>query len=107
MEKIQNKIGERLSPILTEIETALFENQFYMQELIDNNIDCESKPNYTYEAFRSGVKIFMDVCLEKIYENDLKNNKTQLEMEQHAEDFGTAIKTLIRDYIDIDTTKLY
>jgi len=102
MEKIKNTIGKKLSPVLVEIETALFENQTYFEKL---NID--SKPNFTLEGFRAGLKIFMDVCLDKMYENDLKNNKSLNEMEQHAYDFGTAIKILISDYLNIDTTKLY
>jgi hypothetical protein len=50
-------IGKKLSPILKEIEVTLCES-----ELIGK------QPKYTADGFRAGIKIFMSVMIDKIYD---------------------------------------
>ncbi len=51
-------IGQQLSPVLTEIEEALWEFEHH----------SGTKPEYTEEGFRAGCKIFMSVLMDKIRE---------------------------------------
>ena len=90
-------IGQRLSPILVEIEKTL-------REFEANN---DVKPGYTIEGFRAATKIFMSVLIDKIWElqSDKKmsiENKIKI-IEKVVKD----IKKLIKVYTDIDTEKLF
>jgi hypothetical protein len=50
-------IGKKLSPILSEIESALIEFE----------INVARPPEYTDEGFRASVKIFLSVMLDKMW----------------------------------------
>jgi len=90
-------IGQKISPILEEIEDTLWEFE----------ANDGSKPNYTIEGFRGGVKIFMSVLMDKIWE--LQSNE-KIPMEnciQMVEQAGKDVRQLIKTYTDIDTHQLY
>lgn len=90
-------IGQKLSPVLEEIEDAIWE----FEELY------ACKPIYTNEGFRAIVKIFMSALMDKIWElqeNESISYETRLSM---AEKAGEELKRLIKVYTNIDTKMLY
>lgn len=97
MEERKTTIGQRLSPILEEIEGVLIEHAA-----------CRgSKPDFTDTGFRAGVKIFMDVMLDKLFEVQQVEGRTQEEVEKEATLMGYSIRALILQYTKIDTHDLY
>ncbi len=96
--KEQNIIlGEVLSPILSEIELTLLEYE----------ASGGLKPNFTNEGFRAGIKIFMSVLMDKIWE--LQENE-KMDMEDRlnmANMVGEDLRKVIKTYTDIDTHELY
>jgi hypothetical protein len=90
-------IGKKLSPILSEIESALIEFE----------INVAKPPEYTDEGFRASVKIFLSVMLDKMWklqEDEGIDIDTRANM---AEKLGTEIRNIIRVYTNIDTHSLY
>lgn len=93
-------IGEKLSPILEEIENTIWEF-----EAIEENNSC--KPNYSTEGFRASIKIFMSALLDKMY--DLQNEE-DIKIEDRlnmAKKAGEDLRKLIKTYTDIDCHNLY
>jgi adenylate kinase len=90
-------IGKKISPILSEIESALIEFE----------INVAKPPEYTDEGFRAAVKIFLSVMLDKMWklqEDEEIDINTRADM---AEKLGTEIRNIIRVYTNIDTHSLY
>ena len=90
-------IGEKLSPVLVEIEDTLWEFEY----------NVGSKPSYTREGFRAAIKIFMSVMMDKIWE--LQEGE-KIEMEDRikmVEKLGQDVRRLVKTYVDIDTPDLY
>ena len=90
-------IGDRISPILEELETAIIEFDYHIK----------LKPNYSIGGFRASAKIFMSALMDKMYELQEKENipyVTRLEMAKKA---GEDLRKLINTYTGIDSTKLY
>ena len=90
-------IGKQFSPILEEIENTLWEFE----------ANSGLKPCYTDNGFRAGIKIFMSVILDKMWElqsNEDIDIKVREDMAQKA---GEDIRKLIKTYTDIDTYNLY
>jgi hypothetical protein len=90
-------IGKKLSPILSEIESALIEFE----------INVAKPPEYTDEGFRASVKIFLSVMLDKMWklqEDEEIDINTRADM---AEKLGTELRNIIRVYTNIDTHDLY
>jgi hypothetical protein len=90
-------IGKKLSPVLSEIESALIEYE----------LNINRPPQYTDEGFRASVKIFLSVMLDKMWklqEDEGINIDTRADM---AEKLGTEIRNIIRVYTNIDTHSLY
>ena len=90
-------IGEKISPILSEIEDTLWE--------FEANIGAQ--PQYTTEGFRAGIKIFMSVLMDKMW--NLQENET-LTMEDRihmVEKLGQDVRMIVKTYTDIDTHDLY
>lgn len=90
-------IGKELSPILVEIE-----NNLWLFEA--NNT---SKPDYTIEGFRAGIKIFMSVLLDKMWELQVEENIPFEARADMAEKLGAEIRRIIKTYTNIDTHELY
>ena len=89
-------IGQKISPILVEIEDALWEFDLTGQ-----------KPDYTTDGFRAAIKIFMSVLMDKIWElqqDEKIDMKDRINMVQKA---GEDVRELIKTYTDIDCHKLY
>jgi hypothetical protein len=90
-------IGKKLSPILSEIESALIEFE----------INVAKPPEYTDEGFRASVKIFLSVMLDKMWklqEDEGIDINTRADM---AEKLGNELCNIIRVYTNIDTHSLY
>jgi hypothetical protein len=87
-------LGEKLSPILSEIEGTLLDNY-------------ETKPGFDDEGFRASIFIFQSALLDKMWELQEKENlpiETRADM---AEKCGEAIRSLVKTFTDIDTHNLY
>jgi hypothetical protein len=90
-------IGKKLSPILSEIESALIEFE----------INVAKPPEYTNEGFRASVKIFLSVMLDKMWklqEDEGIDINTRADM---AEKLGSEIRNIVRVYTNIETHDLY
>ena len=90
-------IGEKLSPVLEEIEETLWEYEAYNG----------AKPNYTFEGFRAAVKIFMSAVMDKMYEKQAAEGMSLPDMEKAAEMAGYEIRALVLARTGVDTALLY
>ena len=68
-------IGEKLSPVLVEIEDTLWEFEYDYPQI---------RPEYTTEGFRATCKIFMSAMMDKSFENMQVKGITQKEGELQA-----------------------
>jgi len=90
-------IGEKLSPVLSEIESTLIEYE----------LNVARPPQYTDEGFRAAIKIFLSAMLDKMWklqENEDIDIDTRANM---AEKLGNEIRNIVRIYTNIDTHSLY
>jgi len=94
---MEKTIGEKLSPILAEIEDTLWEYE----------ANCGLKPDYTMDGFKAGCKIFMSVLMDKMFERQRKEHCTQESSEKEAEMLGYKIRALLLEHAGIDTHELY
>lgn len=90
-------IGEKLSPILMELEDTLVEFE----------LNFGYKPEYTIQGFRAVTKIFMSVVLDKMWELQNWDNLSQYDRENMATKCGEDLRKFIKTYTDIDTFDLY
>jgi len=90
-------IGQKISPVLVEIEDALWEFEFY----------SGYKPDYTIDGFRAATKIFMSVLMDKIWELQSDEKIPMEDRMKMVEKAGNDVRNLIKTYTDIDTHKLY
>lgn len=97
MENDNITIGQKLSPILVEIENTLWEFEALNGQ----------KPNYTIDGFRAGIKIFMSVLIDKIWELQQNENIDMDDRINMANKVGEEIRKLVKIYTDIDCHKLY
>jgi adenylate kinase len=90
-------IGEKLSSVLSEIESALMEFE----------ANVARPPQYTNEGFRAAVKIFLSAMLDKMWKLQEDENidiNTRADM---AEKLGNELRNIVRIYTNIDTHNLY
>lgn len=90
-------IGKKISPILSEIESMLWE--FDCQEL--------GVPLFTDDGFRAAVKIFMSAVMDKMWKLQQEEGidiETRGEM---AGKCGEEIRKIIKTYTGIDSHDLY
>lgn len=90
-------IGQKISPILVEIEDTLWEHEARQG----------GKPEFTIDGFRAAAKIFMAVLMDKMYEMQEKESMPQKERENMAEAAGKEFRKLVKTYTNIDTHELY
>ena len=91
-------IGEKLSPILEEIDNAM----------LDFKVACpNTNPKFTTEGFRSAISIFMFAMTDKLYENLEIKNATQNEAEFEAMQLGQELRKMVLRYTGIDTYDLF
>lgn len=91
-------IGEKLSPVLEEIENGLWDFEFDYPHI---------KHEYTTEGFRATCKIFMSAITDKMYENMLVKGISQQEAELEAQQLGQEVRQLVLEHTGIDTIDLY
>lgn len=91
------RIGEKLSPLLESIEDALWEYEYHVG----------MKPGYTQDGFRAGVKIFMSVMIDKIWELQESESIDINDRVNMVQKCGDDIRNLIKVYTNIDTHNLY
>jgi len=91
-------LGERLSPILEEVEGLLWEREAAMPN---------TPHEFTEEGFRAACKIFMAAMMDKIWVLQEKENMPIEDCLKMAEHAGNEIKRLVKQMTNIDTTKLY
>jgi hypothetical protein len=92
-----NMIGEKLSGVLHEIESALLEFE----------ANVARPPQYTDKGFRAAIKIFMSAMLDKMWklqENEDIDIDARADM---AEKLGNELRNMVRIYTNIDTHSLY
>lgn len=92
-----NMIGEKLSSVLSEIESALIEFE----------ANVARPPEYTNEGFRAAVRIFLSAMLDKMWklqEDEGIDINTRADM---AEKLGNELRNIVRIYTNIDTHNLY
>jgi len=92
-----NILGEELNPILLEIEEHIFANE--AEEL--------GNPNYSIEAFRASVKIFVSAIMDKMWELQVSENISMEDRCKMVFNVGNEIRKLVNTYTGIDTHKLY
>lgn len=93
----KNIIGEKLSPILEELEKAIWSFEVY-------NL---GKLNYTEDGFRASIKIFMSTLMDKIWELQEKEGMDIENRVKMVEKAGEDLRKLVKIYTDIDTHELY
>lgn len=95
---MENKtIGNKLSPILCEIEDTIWEFE----------ANRGIKPEYTIEGFRAGIKIFMSVLMDKIWELQSDEKIEFKDRVKMVEKCGQDVRNLIKTYTNIDSHSLY
>lgn len=90
-------IGEKLSPILMELEDTIVEFE----------LEFGYKPEYSIEGFRAATKIFISVILDKMWELQDNDVISQQDRENMATKCGEDLRRFVKTYTDIDTFDLY
>lgn len=90
-------IGQRISPILEEIETSLWK--------FEENYGV--KPCYTNNGFRAAAKIFMSALMDRMWELQQQEKMDMTDRENMAEKAGEALRALIKTYTNIDSHEFY
>jgi len=90
-------IGQKISPILKEIEETIWEFEAHKG----------TKPEYTTEGFRGGIKIFMSVLMDKMWELQEDEDIDMEDRENMATQCGNDVRDLIKKYTNIDSRELY
>jgi len=91
-------LGEKISPILEEIEDTLWDREAFMPN---------SPHKFTEAGFRASIKIFMANIMDRIWilqEAEGMPLEDRMKMVEHA---GNEVKKLVFEMTGIDTTKLY
>jgi hypothetical protein len=95
---MEKTIGQKLSPVLNEIEDTLWEFEYHQPT---------KQTKYTKKGFRSATKIFMSALMDKMWDFQEKNKLSQKEREKQAQESGESIRSLIKKYTGIDSHDLY
>ena len=95
--KTMKSLGEKLEPILIELEGILGEH----------DILALTKPNYTDDGFRAVTRLFLHVLLDKMYSlQDIDGMSIDQRCDM-ANKCGGEFRKLIKTYCDIDTFELF
>ena len=90
-------LGKQLSPILEELENALWEHE---QTLA-------TPPEYTDEGFRAICKLFMSGIMDKMWVIQEKEGMSMEDRGNMAKQAGEKVRSLVKTYTGIDTYDLY
>jgi hypothetical protein len=88
------KIGEKLSPVLSEIKDTLLE--FH-----------DVKPEFTEEGFKAAVFIFHSALMDKMFDLQVREQIPFGSMCDMATKCGKATRELIKTFTNIDMHELY
>ena len=90
-------IGQKISPILEEIEDTLWEHE----------ADELGKPDFDMAGFRAAAKIFMSVLMDKMWELQDKEEMPRDARSTMAKKAGEQFRDFVKTFTDIDTHELY
>jgi len=93
---MKETIGQKLSPVLEEIERTLWESE----------ADERGAPEFTDKGFRAAIKIFMAAMMDRNYRLR-KENLALRDLENQALEMGKIIKALVHKYTNVNTHDLY
>lgn len=94
---IELPIGKRLSPILKNIEAAIWASE----------AQNKGQPKFTDEGFRAAVKIFAACLLDQLW-NKQEKDKIPIDYRgPKAVLLGEDVRKLILEYTGIDTKEFY
>lgn len=99
---MKNRLGEKLNPILIEIENTIWDMDIRLDEGI-----VREPHNYSLDGFRAASKIFMSTLLDQMWKLQEKENIPQQDREKMAEKAGQSLREFIKIYTNIDTHDLY
>ena len=91
-------IGEKLSPILEEIDNACWDFKLAQPN---------TKPDFTTNGFRAAISIFMFAMMDKSFENMEIKGLTQAEANLESTKLGQELRQMVLQYTGIDTFDLY
>lgn len=90
-------IGEKLTPILVEIESTLWEFE----------AELSLKPDYPIEALRASIKIFMSVMMDKMWEVQEFDNMEMEDREKMVVNLASDLMKMVKTYTGVNTLELY
>lgn len=90
-------IGEKLTPILVEIESTLW----------DFEAELSLKPDYPIEALRASIKIFMSVMMDKMWEVQEFDNMEMEDREKMVVNLASDLMKMVKTYTGVNTLELY
>lgn len=93
----QKNLGTTLSPILQEIEHALW----------DNHSERMLPLAFTEDGVKASIKIFMDVMMSEMWKLQESEGIDMDLRGDMAHTFGTELRNLIKVFTNIDTHELY
>lgn len=91
------KLGEALSPVLTEIERTL----------IAYESECNQPPLFPDDALRSATKIFMAVLMDRMWALQVSENMEPRIRAEMARRAGSKIRKFVNTYTGVDTHQFY
>ena len=90
--------GEQISPVLKEIHDTLWEiDARHLQEAYE----------YTPDALPSASKIFMSVCMDRLWLNQNKNGVSLEDRLTQAEKMGEDLRQFMIKHLNVDPTEFY
>ena len=99
--KDNKAFADKITPVLLELESALWEQDYYTDEL---NLD---QPHYSAKALRAACKIFMSVLMDKMYSKLKKEDRNLVEQVAMVEAVGASLHALVLDSTGIDLKQMY
>lgn len=90
-------IGEAISPILSEVEEALWEHEAMNA----------GPPMFTDDGMRASIKIFMSVLMDRMWRLQRNENMSMEDRMKMAETLGSEMHKMVKTFTDIDTKELY
>lgn len=95
---MESEFGKRMSEVLVTIEDAMIERN------VQKGVQ---KPNYSDEAFRAAIYIFMDTLIDKMYSLNLKESHSIKDAGAMATQAGRELSKLVHTYTGIDTKLMF
>lgn len=89
-------IGEKLSPVLSEIESALWEFESL----------SKGRPYFTDAGLRAAIKIFSTAIFDKMWELCERENLGQKDRINMAMSLGDQIRKMVKTFTNIDPHNL-